>query len=309
MGEVLPRRCGAIGLTGKFDNRPGHFDHDHACDLGISHNGFHICFKCREPFGSRCDSGGNGNGRKPRLLDLFCGAGGAAMGYHRAGFDVVGVDIVDQPNYPFEFHRLDAMAMKQDRVQGCWHEGAGSALPGMSMACLGHFDAIHASPPCQAYCAPRFINRSRTSTPREHPKLIEPVRSLLRATGLPYVIENVPQAPLIEPVTLCGSMFGLRVRRHRRFESNVLLMRRSCEHGRQGKNFVGVYGDHPEARTLGEDDRYVRAFRAASIDEAREAMGMPWADWKGCKEAIPPAYTEFIGTQLVQALVQAEAAS
>ena len=214
---------------------------------------------------------------KPRLLDLFCGAGGATKGYQLAGFHVTGVDVAPQPHYcGDEFHQADAMAFP-----------------------LGGFDVVHASPPCQGYTATIAINLAKTGSVPDHPKLIEPVRERLRAGGAPYVIENVPRAPLLGPVTLCGSMFGLRVRRHRLFESDVLLLRPRCDHRSQGKNFVGVYGDHPERRAFGPDDGYERAFRAATIDEAREAMGMPWADWKGCKEAIPPAYTEFIGTQLL----------
>jgi DNA (cytosine-5)-methyltransferase 1 len=219
---------------------------------------------------------------RPRLLDLFCGAGGATKGYQRAGFHVTGVDIAAQPHYcGDEFHRADALTFPLDG-----------------------FDVVHASPPCQAYVASRFFNAKLGRRP-DHPRLIEPVRERLDATGLLYVIENVPQAPLLNAVTLCGSMFGLRVRRHRRFESNALLLRRTCQH--RGQDFVGVFGDSPGGRGWdpkpgGFTDGYARKHRAATIDEAREAMGMDWGDWHGVKEAIPPAYTEFIGAQLLAAI-------
>src|SRR6187200_2858563 len=122
---------------------------------------------------------------RPRLLDLFCCEGGAAIGYHRAGFDVVGVDIVDRPRYPFEFHQADALTYPLDG-----------------------FDAIHASPPCQAYSI------TKNAHDRQHPEMVEPVRARLVASGVPYVIENVVGAPLIDPVTICGSMFDLRAWDH-----------------------------------------------------------------------------------------------
>jgi DNA (cytosine-5)-methyltransferase 1 len=173
-----------------------------------------------------------------RLLDLFCGAGGAAMGYHRAGFDVVGVDHRPQPNYPFEFIETDALTFLRE----------GGPI-------RGWFDAIHASPPCQAYSAGA---RMRNGYAKDHPRLIEPLRELLIQTGLPYVIENVPEAPLRSPMRLCGSQFGLDVRRHRAFESNVLLLSNGCTHDHQGV-VVGVYGDHPEDRVIRKGHPAVRA--------------------------------------------------
>jgi len=133
---------------------------------------------------------------RPRLLDTFCGAGGAAMGYARAGFDVVGVDIVAQPRYPFEFIRADALSILAD------------------LAYVRGFDAVHASPPCQAGCA---LTKG-TNAGRVYPQLIPPTRALLDALGLPYVIENVAGAPVRKDITLCGEMFGLAVIRHRFFE-------------------------------------------------------------------------------------------
>ena len=161
---------------------------------------------------------------RPRLLDLFSGAGGAAMGYHRAGFDVVGVDNAPQPNYPFPFELADAMTFPLDG-----------------------YDAIHASPPCQAYSI------TKNAHGREHPMLVEPVRFRLAGSGLPWVIENVPGAPLLDPVTICGSMFDLRawdyyinqmvqLRRHRLFESSVALVAPGpCRHVK-GMRVGGVYG-------------------------------------------------------------------
>ena len=217
--------------------------------------------------------------RKPRLLDCFCGAGGAGMGYSRAGFDVTGVDIKPQPRYPFAFVQGDALAY----VKAHGHE----------------FDAIHASPPCQAYSVMKSMNREIA-----HPELVEPTREALEATGLPYVIENVVGAPLRTTIMLCGSMFGLRshrgyLRRHRLFESNVLLFSPGpCRHDGLA---IGVYG-HGSAGHLGQ------RMRTANVEEARILMGMDWSTRDGLSQAIPPAYTEFIGRQLLAALTNAEAA-
>jgi DNA (cytosine-5)-methyltransferase 1 len=208
---------------------------------------------------------------RPRLLDLFCGAGGAAMGYHRAGFDVVGVDIKPQPNYPFEFHHADALAVTGDFA---WIDF------------LLAFDAIHASPPCQAYsvATPAYARDG-------HPDLVAATRELLEATGLPYVIENVPGAPLDNPVILCGSSLGLRVRRHRLFETNWPLMVPPCMHAHQGQP-VGVYGG-------GTGKGQKRGRKAMSSAEAIAVMEMPWASRNEAVQAIPPAYTELVGAQLL----------
>jgi DNA (cytosine-5)-methyltransferase 1 len=226
---------------------------------------------------------------RPRLLDLFCGAGGAAMGYHRAGFDVVGVDIEPQPHYPFEFIRADAM----DFVAICTEYGTLD------------FAAIHASPPCQAYSDLRFIAATG------HPALIGPVRDLLEATRLPSVIENVEGAPLWNYITLCGTSFGLscdsgELWRHRRFEAigfDWSLFVPQCAH-RQRARVLGVYGGGAECRV--RDGRPVkrRGFHA-SVGEAREVMGIDWMTGAELSQAIPPAYTEFIGAQLVRELARA----
>lgn len=213
--------------------------------------------------------------RRPLLLDLFCGAGGAAMGYYRAGFNIVGVDIKPQPRYPFEFIQGDALNPPVN---------------------LSRFDAIHASPPCQAYSAGA---RMRNGYTKEHPRLIEPIRETLRRSRLPYIIENVPAAPLLSPVNICGSSFGLSVRRHRSFESSVSILGSTCNHSCQPL-VVGVYGDHPENSVIRKGHP---AIRARSVQHAQEVMQMDWCDsWKELKEAIPPAYTEYIGRQLIQHL-------
>src|ERR1700734_2045923 len=144
----------------------------------------------------------NGQLRKrPRLLDLFCCAGGAGVGYSRAGFEVVGVDNKRQPNYPLPFIHADALKLDP--------------------AFIASFDAIHASPPCQSYSD----LAKRNGNGHMWPRLIEPVRDMLIASGLPYVIENVDGAPLLNPVVLCGTMFPqLRVLRHRLFEANFAMV-------------------------------------------------------------------------------------
>lgn len=204
----------------------------------------------------------------PRLLDLFCGAGGAGMGYHRAGFEVIGVDINPQPNYPFEFHRANAL-----RTDVEW------AL----------FDAVHASPPCQRYIRSGNVDRSK------HPDLLGPTRTLLEASGLPWVIENVPGAPMRADVLLCGSMFGLEVRRHRWFESNVSLPPwvPSCDHSRP---VTGVYG-HPHGA-----DGAAPGMLPGDLTTWSRAMGIDWMSAPELANAIPPAYTEWIGRQLMTAL-------
>jgi DNA (cytosine-5)-methyltransferase 1 len=213
----------------------------------------------------------------PRLLDLFCGAGGAAMGYHRAGFHVVGVDIEDQPNYPFEFVRDDALRFMD---AGLWEEWG--------------IMAIHASPPCQDYVQWQGINKARNGSAPEHPRLIEPVRKLLIRSGVPWVIENVVGAPLLNSVLLCGSMFGLGVRRHRLFESSELLLRPGCSHT---GDEIAVYGKLDGRRIWTRaDGTEVRAAR--TLEQAHKAMGIDWMTWDELREAIPPAYTEYIGGQL-----------
>lgn len=233
-----------------------------------------------------------------RILDLFCGEGGAAAGYHRAGFTVIGVDINPQPLYPYDFQQGDAISILRDLLLSDIL-GTPVMLAGTEYV-LGDFDAIHASPPCQAHS---------TITPdkSKHVDLIPDTRGLLVESGLPYVIENVEGAKqaLRAPMRLCGSSFGLRVRRHRYFESNIHLWSLPCAHG-QGET-VGVYGDHWDSREFLRPDGRRRGVKARSLAEAREVMGMPWASWHGCTQAIPPAYTEWIGRQLAAHVEEAAA--
>lgn len=200
------------------------------------------------------------------------------MGYSRAGFDVVGVDIDEQPNFPFEFIQSDALKLRS--------------------GFLREFDAIHASPPCQSYSD--LANRNGNA--HEWPRLIEPVRRMLRKTGLPYVIENVEGAPLHDAVVLCGTMFPpLRVIRHRLFEANFEIV-------------VPAHGRHPLVFThdkrkahygkLDQDTSFVQVTGGGncSIANARSAMGIEWMNKSELNESIPPAYTEYIGRQLMNHL-------
>lgn len=228
---------------------------------------------------------------RPRLLDLFCCAGGAAMGYHRAGFDVVGVDINPQPNYPFEFHEGDALV----------------AIGGMNTSPyrprapinLRHFDAIHASPPCQGYLNLGQMNRA-LGRDYKHPDLIAEARRTLQATGLPYVIENVEDASaeLVDPIRLCGSSFGLPLRRHRLFESSAPLVAPPCNHRWQQIKRYWT-GWRPKGETV--QSTVVQIYgNAGGREHWQDAMGIDWMSPTEMCEAIPPAYTEFLGRQLIR---------
>lgn len=206
-----------------------------------------------------------------RLLDLFLGGGGAAMGYARAGFEIVGVDINPQGNYPFEFHQADALTYPLDG-----------------------FDVIHASPPCQAYTRKSSTwGRSRTHW-LDHPDLLRPIRERLVRSGVPYVIENVVGAPIDAQLLLCGSMFGLRIQKHRLFEANwpLPMAPATCNHTDLYNPWQG---------------------QGRSAAKLREAMGIDWLPISGgasrkagytgdLLNAIPPAYTEWIGTQLLASM-------
>jgi DNA (cytosine-5)-methyltransferase 1 len=230
-------------------------------------------------------------GSRPILLDLFCGAGGASEGYHRAGFDVYGVDHESQPRYPFHFVKADAVRYLQLLLAGDY-EGTGGLF-------LDDIVAIHASPPCQAYSR---MNRAVKS--EQHKRLIPAVRKLLEQTGKPYVIENVEGAELQPPlVLLCGTMFGLKVRRHRLFEVrpapvfNAGPRDCTCRNGVVEGRLIGhrVAGRKPPGRRL--PPRHTET-------ELREAMGCDWMTTKGNRQAIPPAYTAFIGKQLLRVIAQ-----
>lgn len=199
-----------------------------------------------------------------RLLDLFCGAGGASVGFARAGFEVVGVDIEPQKNYPFEFHQADWLTWLENH----WRE----------------FDLVAASPPCQGYSVTKGLSNGN------HPMLIEPVREALRATGKPYIIENVPGAPLINPLMLCGTMFpGLRVRRHRLFECWPVIWwpPAACSHwSRINENgFCTLFG-------TGAKDK------GGNKAMWQQASGINWMTCTEMAQAIPPAYTEYVGNQI-----------
>lgn len=210
----------------------------------------------------------------PRLLDLFCCAGGAGEGYRRSGFDVTGVDIEPQPNNPHRFVQADAL----EYLEAHGHE----------------YDAIHASPPCQGYS-----NLKAMHPGKEYPMLIEPVRALLKRIGKPYVIENVEGAPLQgysdlfgnHGVVLCGSMFGLGVergflRRHRIFETSFPLPQPACNHRGPA---VGVYGHG------GHTGKHRMLYR----EEAAKAMKIDWMNRDEICQAIPPDYTNYIGRYLL----------
>lgn len=220
---------------------------------------------------------------RPRLLDLFCKAGGAGRGYADAGFEVVGVDIEPQPRYPYEFIQASAFDVLADA------------------AFLAGFQAAHASPVCKVHTSLKAFSGT------QHVNQIPQTRRMLAATGLPYVIENVPGAPLVGPVTLCGSMFGLGVRRHRLFELGGWLAEQpACRHAEQdaaspwypvkryhsGEPVVvmspvlGVYGG---GKGLGEGE----------VDLWRKAMGIDWMVRDELSQAIPPAYTRWLGERLL----------
>lgn len=212
---------------------------------------------------------------KPKALDLFCGAGGVSVGLVRAGFDVEGVDINPQKNYPFKFHLADALTFD-----------------------LSGYDFIWASPPCQHYSWSAGKSRNLG---RVYPDLIQAVRDKLEESGLPYIVENVVGAPLVNPVTLCGVMFGLGVIRHRLFESSLFLFEPShVGHvqpyerlSRDGQNrmvkrsrYVSVAGHG------GESDTY-------TLKSWQEAMGIDWMAKEELTQAIPPAYSEYLGRQVI----------
>ena len=211
---------------------------------------------------------------KPRLLDLCCGPGGAGKGFADAGFDVTGVDIVDQPRYPYTFIKADALTFSLDG-----------------------FDVIHASPPCQAFTNMLNWDESKKAV---HPDYIDIIRQRLRATGKPYVIENVPGAPVERLIMLCGAMFGLRVYRHRWFESNVFLFQ-------PGHPKHLARAAHA-SRIPKEGEFWSPVGCFGQKDAAQRAMGIDWMKTTGSRDteiaqAIPPAYTRWIGEQLLAYVV------
>ena len=213
----------------------------------------------------------NESGR-PKLLDLFCGAGGASMGYHRAGFEVEGVDIKPQPHYPFKFYQADALEFP-----------------------LGGYDAYHASPECKKWSVASRIHGG------EYPDQVTPIRQRLIEIGKPYVIENVGAAPLKNPYMLCGTMFGLKVRRHRYFECSfdIYFFPACCAcKGKDGytnsRSGFSAFKNGAKLITVGGHN--------FAVDDARLAMGIYWTNQLGLSQAIPPAYTEYIGKYLMKVL-------
>lgn len=216
-----------------------------------------------------------------RLLDLFCGAGGCARGYARAGFEIVGVDILPRPTYPYEFMLADALTFP-----------------------LEGYDVLHASPPCQAYSSATANARSQG---KSYPDLLALMRQRLQASGLPWIIENVRGAPVHSGIMLCGSMFGLRVRRHRFFElSHLLFAPAGCRHD---QNFVTIMGGQcirqkrnpAYGGRRGTGAAYL--IRHFSFEEGKHAMGIDWPlSPEELSQAIPPAYTEYVGRQLLEVL-------
>lgn len=221
----------------------------------------------------------------PRILDLFAGEGGASNGYQRAGWHVTAVDI-----------NAKALARNpaDEKVRGDALDYLGELLHWE--APVARFDAIHASPPCPKFSAATSVSGDRDA----HPDYLDELRAMLELSGLPYVIENVPRAPLRDPVTICGAALGLGVpgyelRRHRLFERNWPLTGTPCQCGRMPP--IGVYGGGPT--TVERKDGAGGRPRQANLGEARRAMGMWWASKKGCVDAIPPAYTNLVGAQLL----------
>lgn len=224
---------------------------------------------------------------KPLILDLYCGGGGAGMGYYRAGFEVVGVDIHPQPHYPFWFHRRDALEF---------------------IAKHGHeFDAIHASPPCQRYTSGKALHGRET----DHVDLVAKTRAALRQSGKPFIIENVAGSPLFGNLMLCGSMFGLGyeqlgLRRHRIFECvgfEVGLAPFACNHARWT---ISIFGDHIMGGPKnGVKYSHPNEREKLGVAAGRIAMGIDWMTHAELKESIPPAYTQHIGKYLLDHLAGA----
>ena len=202
-----------------------------------------------------------------KAVDLFCCGGGASMGLKQAGFDVTGVDIEPQPDYPFRFVQADALAFD-----------------------LSGFDFVWASPPCQAFTAYKRNARVRPSL-----NLIPQTRQKLEASGLPFVIENVVGAPLRDPVQLCGSSFGLDVRRHRLFETNFRVDAPPCDHEWQTPRFTPASNRKNLRRTV-----EVGVWRIP-LDVQRKAMGIDWLPLKKLSQAVPPAYAKFLASAWLQA--------
>lgn len=224
-----------------------------------------------------------------RLLDLYCCAGGAAKGYADVGFEVVGVDICPQPNYPYEFHQADAIEFVKEH---------------------GHeFDAIHASPPCQTF------SRTKTLHDNEHPDLIEPTRDALVASGKPWVMENVVGAPLIDPIKLSGQHFNmtapdvdgvpLKLVRHRLFESNIVLRVPDSFHANRHIQTASVYGAGGGWTPKHRDNPDRRGGYIPHTDVIKKLLGIDWMSKHEMSQSIPPVFTEWVGGQLADYVKEA----
>lgn len=228
-----------------------------------------------------------------RLLDLYCCAGGAAAGYHAAGFEIVGVDSKPQPRYPYAFIQADVLSLDERFLRS--------------------FDAIHASPPCQFGTALRHA----PGTKKDHLNLIPATRTMLQKSGRPYVIENVEAVGphLVNPIRLCGSMFHLgawaadqfyQLQRHRLFECSFPVVAPDCD---RGSPIVGIYGGHVRCRSAKHGGRRTRDFEGIDkVTLAKEATGIAWATMNEMSQAVPPAYTQFIGLVLASHLSRRVAA-
>lgn len=221
-----------------------------------------------------------------KLLDLFCCAGGCSKGFADAGFEVYGVDIEAQPNYPYPFFQGDALDVLRRLL-----DGEGITFSNGETLYLEDFAATHASPPCQAFSL-ASLYQGIEQRAEKYLDLVDPTRQLLEAAGLPYVIENVEGAPLRRDLVLCGEMFGLRVHRHRIFELGgwFAMQPRHAPHRLKG----ALHNCHIE-----EGHARQVAGNYANHEDASDAMGIDWMNRSELPQAIPPAYTEFIGEQLI----------
>lgn len=212
---------------------------------------------------------------KPKLLDLFCGAGGCSVGYSRAGFEVVGVDIKPQPNYPFEFHQADAMTFP-----------------------LEGFDVIHASPPCHDHSTVTGRNRKATGS-KGTAWMLPATLERLRSSRSVYICENVATAKMEGGYVfqLCGSSFRLNVRRHRLFATNQLVIPPACDHSWQTPRFKSLDSRQKTMATVIGVHGHLNYPGEFSL--RCEAMGIDWMKNEELSQAIPPAYTEWIGRQII----------
>jgi DNA (cytosine-5)-methyltransferase 1 len=230
---------------------------------------------------------------RPLLLDSYCGAGGAGYGYSLAGFDVVGIDKADQPHYPFPVLKWDALEALDMLLAGEVLPFSRYGLPVRHLS-LRDFTACHSSPPCQFAT---IYNNNRKHVRTDHPNLIPVTRERLLATGLPYVIENVPRARpwLRDPVQLCGTSFGIEVRRHRLFESDVVIDVPPCDHGRFTERKYPGSSNRPNGRTVCN----IGEWRVPlAIQQA--AIGIDWMTMKEISQAIPPAMTAHLARRLIK---------